>query len=150
LEVTAKFRRRNWVWTRIENVDRDKSLLPVPPVQPAGPPCLLCGLIPRPISIVDEPEKPISSPHIVLDPNGVPVTIEEIPIGRVQAYTLGYERELPVGLRWLNIGLGVQVTAYTLPSNLKPVYGNHPSTVTAFLRLRPAGNMQEHMKQMHR
>ena len=28
-EVTSKFLRRNWVWTRIENVDRDRTLLPV-------------------------------------------------------------------------------------------------------------------------
>jgi hypothetical protein len=29
LEITAKFHGRNWLWTRIENVDRNRSLLPV-------------------------------------------------------------------------------------------------------------------------
>src|SRR5262249_45302290 len=29
-EVTAKFWNHNWVWTRIENVDRDRTLLPPP------------------------------------------------------------------------------------------------------------------------
>ena len=84
-----------------------------------------------------------------MGPDGIPVTIEETPIGRVQAYTFGYERELPIGLRWLNLGLGVQATTYGLPAQLKTIYGNHPATMTVFLRLRPSGNMQEHMKQMH-
>ena len=75
--------------------------------------------------------------------------IEEEPIGRLQAYTLGYERELPVGLSWLNLGLGVQATTYTLPPQLKTVYGDRPSTVTVFLRFRPTGNLSEHMKLMH-
>src|SRR5262249_50250939 len=45
LEVTAKFRNRNWIWTRLENTDRDRSLLPVTPVTPGGPTCLLCGVV---------------------------------------------------------------------------------------------------------
>jgi hypothetical protein len=88
--------------------------------------------------------------HVVLGPDGKPVTVEEQPIGRVQAYTLGYERELPIGPSWLNAGIGVQATTYGLPAQLKTVYGNRPSTVVVFLRLRPKGNMTEHMKQMHR
>jgi hypothetical protein len=145
LEVSAKFRRRNWVWTRIENTDRDRSLLPV--VVPAGPPCLLCGVVG---AIVADTWKPVTFDHTVLGPDGKPQTIEEDPIGRVQAYTLGYEREVPIGLTWLNSGLGVQVTAYGLPPQLKAVYGNRPVTVTTFFRLRLNGNMAEHMKQMHR
>src|SRR5439155_5782888 len=34
--------------------------------------------------------------------------IEEDPIGRVQAYTFGYERDLPIRPEYLNIGLGFQ------------------------------------------
>jgi hypothetical protein len=88
--------------------------------------------------------------HVVLGPEGLPVTIEEEPIGRVQAYTFGYEREIPTGVSWLNAGLGAQVTTYNLPPQLQSVYGNRPSTVVMFLRLRPKGNMSEHLKQMHR
>src|SRR6185295_7294966 len=29
LEITSRFRGRNWLWTRVENVDRDRSLMPV-------------------------------------------------------------------------------------------------------------------------
>ena len=41
-EMTTQFLRRNWIWTRIENVDRDRTLLPVAraPVS-----CLLCGIL---------------------------------------------------------------------------------------------------------
>src|SRR5438445_8165482 len=42
--------------------------------------------------------------------------VEEDPIGRVQAYTFGYERDLPIGLSFLNVGLGIQATVYGLTS----------------------------------
>ena len=137
-ESTVRFKTRNWVWTRIENVDRDRSLLPVP-----DPACRLCGVVGFGASLEE-------FKHIVLGPGGVPVTIEEDPIGRVQAYSLGYERDLPLGLTWLDVGLGVQATTYGLTPQLKAVYGNRPATVAMFLRFRPAGNMRDHMKQMHR
>ena len=86
----------------------------------------------------------------MLGPNGIPITVEEEPIGRIQAYTLGYERELPIGPRWLNVGLGAQVTAYGLTEQLKASYGNNPLTFAVFMRFRPTGNISEHMKQMHR
>jgi hypothetical protein len=95
-------------------------------------------------------ERVIDRAHIVLGPEGRPITIEEKPIGRVQAYTLGYERELPAGPSWLSIGLGVQATTYGLTAPLNTLYGNRPTTIAVFLRLRPAGNMKEHMKLMHR
>jgi hypothetical protein len=146
LEVTSKFKRHNWIWTRIENVDRDRTLLPVQ----SGPPCLLCGVVGFGASLLDDSSALGSFNHVVLGPNGRPVTVEEDPVGRVQAYTLGYERELPLGISWLNAGLGVQVTTYGLPATFKSVYGNRPSTTIVFLRLRPRGNMTEHMRQMHR
>jgi hypothetical protein len=147
LEVTAKFKRRNWIWTRIENVDRNRSLLPA--TAPEAPACLLCGLIgvSKLTTYKDEPQR---FDHIVMGTDGKPVEIQEDPIGRVQAYTFGYERELPVGPSWLSVGLGAQITAYGLPAHLKTVYGNRPLTAAFFLRFRPAGNMSEHMKQMHR
>jgi hypothetical protein len=110
-ESTVNFFTRNWVWTRIENVDRDRTLL-------VG-------------------EKPAA------------LKIEEDPIGRVQAYTFGYERDLPIGPSALNIGLGAQVTTYGIPPSLKSVYGERPAAFSIFLHLRPAGNIGAHMKMMH-
>ncbi len=142
-EVTVKFLNRNWLWTRIESADRDRTFLPVAAAMQQGPACLLCGIVGFPVSPL------IQSHHIILSPDGKPVTVEEIPIGRVQAYTVGYEREVPSGFSWLNAGLGVQATLYELPAQLKPSYGNRPAGVVMFLRLRPAGNLTEHMRQMH-
>ena len=67
LESTVNFG-RNWAWTRIENADRDATLL-------AGE----------------------TEGHA-----------DETPIGRVQAWTFGYERELPTGLRQYELGLAVK------------------------------------------
>lgn len=111
LESTVKFLKRNWAWTRIENVDRDRTLL-------------------------------VGETRAALN-------VEEDPIGRVQAYTFGYERDLPIRISALNVGLGVQATAYGVPLPLKAVYGNRPAGLSVFLRLRPTGNMMEHMRQMH-
>ena len=147
LEVTMNFLHRNWVWTLMENVDRDRTLLPIP-VQPK-PSCRLCCVVGFDLAPSKESFTICPFNHVILDPEGTPVTIEEEPIGRIQAYTLGYERELPVGLSWLNLGLGVQATTYGLPPQLKTVYGARPSTVVVFLRLRPNGNLSEHMKLMH-
>jgi len=108
LESTVNFG-GNWAWTRVENVDRDASLL-------AGE---------------------------------VPGHVDETPIGRVQAWTFGYERELPVGSAPVRVGLGTQVTVYGVPATLKTIYGDRPSGVAFFLRIRPKGNMMLHMRAMH-
>jgi hypothetical protein len=110
-ESTMNFLARNWIWTRIENVDRDRTLL--------------------------------------LGENPAALNIEEDPIGRVQAYTFGYERDLPPLVPSLNIGLGIQATTYGLPPQLQAIYGNRPVGVTVFLHLRPLGNIGTHMQIMH-
>ena len=110
-ESTVNFLNRNWAWTRIENVDRDRTLL-------AGE-------------------------------TRATLQVEEDPIGRVQAYSFGYERDLPIGPSFLNVGLGIQATAYGVPSQLKSVYGSHPAAFTFFLHLRPTGNIAAHMRMMH-
>jgi hypothetical protein len=110
-ESTVNFFNRNWVWTRIENVDRDRTLL-------------------------------IGETHAVLQ-------VPEDPIGRVQAYTFGYERDLPIGPSFLNIGLGAEVSVYGLPPQLKPTYGYQPAAISVFVHVRPAGNMAGHMQVMH-
>ena len=110
-ESTVNFLGLNWVWTRIENVDRDRTLL-------VG-------------------ETPAA------------LTVEEEPIGRVQAYTFGYERDLPLGIPSVTVGLGAQGTAYGLSSQLKTVYGDRPAGFSVFLRIRPTGNAAQHMQMMH-
>jgi hypothetical protein len=110
-ESTVNFLSRNWLWTRIENVDRDRTLL--------------VGEVPAALSV------------------------EEDPIGRVQAYTFGYERDLPVGIPSVSVGLGTQITTYGLPRQLKSVYGDRPAAFSVFLRIRPTGNAAQHMQIMH-
>jgi hypothetical protein len=111
LESTLNFANKNWSWIRIENVDRDRTILvgEVPAVR----------------------------------------RTEEDPIGRIQAYTAGYERDLPMSAGGLKIGLGAQVSMYGLTQEMKSEYGNHPASASVFLRIRPKGNMAEHMQLMH-
>jgi hypothetical protein len=111
-ESTLNFLKTNWGWVRIENVDRDRTLL------------------------VGETTEALET--------------EGDPIGRVQAYTFGYERDLPVKLSRVKVGVGVQATAYGLTQQLKPVYGNHPAGFSVFLHIRPSSNIGEHMQIMHR
>jgi hypothetical protein len=103
LESTLNFKNRNWVWTRIENLDKDGTLL----------------------------------------------NEEETPIGRVQAYSFGYERDILRTPLWANVGLGFQFTTYGLTDEMKVAYGNDPRSFVVFLHLRPVGNMAAHMRAMH-
>ena len=98
LESTVRFRTRNHVWTRIENVERSNEL------------------------IVGE--------------NPLPAGFAEQPIGRVQAYTLGYDRDVDL-VPHLASAIGVQATTYGVPDILRPIYGAHPAGVAVFVRLRP-------------
>lgn len=99
LESTMRFRTRNSVWTRIENVDRSNELL--------------------------------------LGENPLPAGFEERAIGRVQAYTFGYNRDFHI-VSHLASALGVQFTTYGVPATLGPIYGLHPLGFIVFARLRPA------------
>lgn len=103
LESTLRFRRRNYTWTRIENVERTNELL--------------------------------------LGERPLPPDFHEEPVGRVQAYTFGYDRDLPL-LPHFETALGAQVTAYADTSRLQPTYGTDPMGVVVFLRLRPVGRNQ--------
>lgn len=62
--------------------------------------------------------------------------VDERRYARVQAYTAGYERELPRATNWLKQGIGGQVMSLVAPRNLEPVYGSHPWGVQLFFRLR--------------
>ena len=62
--------------------------------------------------------------------------VEETRLARVQAFTAGYERELPSPFRYLNTGIGSQLTVYRTPPALSPIYGAHPVGLQMFLRIR--------------
>ena len=78
------------------------------------------------------------SNELILGENPLPAAFEEQPIGRVQAYTAGYDRVIPL-VPHLASAIGVQVTTYGVPNLLQSVYGAHPVGVTMFVRLRPVG-----------
>lgn len=54
-------------------------------------------------------------------------------LARIQAYSLGYDRELPptAAVTW---ALGTQLTLYGAPAFLAPLYGAHPTGVIVFLK----------------
>lgn len=97
VESTLRFAAKNYVWGRVENVDRTTELL-----------------------LNRQPEPP---------------TFEESFLTRVQAFTLGYDREFNF-IPYVSTAAGAQVTFYEKPSFLTPAYGVHPAGVIFFLRLR--------------
>ncbi|MEO8726287.1 MAG: hypothetical protein ABI383_09190 [Acidobacteriaceae bacterium] len=76
------------------------------------------------------------SNQLLLGENPLPPDFQESPIGRVQAYTIGYDREVPV-LPHISSALGAQFTTYGVPSALEHIYGDHPVGASIFLRFRP-------------
>ena len=58
---------------------------------------------------------------------------------RVGAYTIGYTRDINL-FRFVETGIGANFSAYSLPSAIKPYYGDHPIGGNIFVRfrLRPA------------
>jgi hypothetical protein len=61
---------------------------------------------------------------------------DERPVGRVQAYTFGYDREFSV-VPHVSTAIGAQVSVYGVPDALRAAYGARPAGVTMFVRLRP-------------
>jgi hypothetical protein len=62
------------------------------------------------------------------------------PSYRIGAYTFGGVRDLVHSEHW-QVGLGGDVTFYSKPAALDPVYGNNPVSFHAFFRIRP-GQME--------
>lgn len=54
---------------------------------------------------------------------------------RIGAYTLGYTRDIG-HFHKMQTGIGANVTGYSMPAAIKPVYGDHPTSVDVFLRIR--------------
>lgn len=54
---------------------------------------------------------------------------------RVGSYTVGYTRDIHFP-GWVETGIGANFSAYSLPSAIKPYYGDHPVGGNLFIRLR--------------
>jgi hypothetical protein len=65
------------------------------------------------------------------------------PSFRIGAYTFGGVRDLVQNSRW-QLGLGADVTFYSKPAVLDPVYGNNPVSFHLFLRVRPGMGGHSH------
>jgi len=76
------------------------------------------------------------SNELILGENPLPPGFEEMPIGHVQAYTFGYDRDIDL-IPDLASAIGAQFTTYGVPGILQPIYSAHPVGVAMFLRLRP-------------
>ena len=74
--------------------------------------------------------------------NPLPAGFQEEPIGHVQAYTFGSDHD--VSRRWdTRVALGAQITSYTAPPVLQPLYGTHPVGFAVFVRLRPFSDAEQ-------
>jgi hypothetical protein len=74
--------------------------------------------------------------ELLLGEGPIPLGFQEHPIGRVQAYTFGYDRDVDL-IPHLASAIGAQVTTYGVPAALQPTYSSHPIGVAVFVRLRP-------------
>jgi len=73
--------------------------------------------------------------ELLLGETALPSGYVERYFARVQAYTVGYDRE--VGKMWhVSMAFGGQVTWYEVPQVLESTYGSQPIGVIAFLRVR--------------
>ena len=76
------------------------------------------------------------STELLLPPEtALPPNFEESPIGHVQAYTLGYDRDFRIAPHIL-AAPGAQFTLYNTPQALVSTYGKNPFGAVAFVRLR--------------
>lgn len=97
-ESTVRFAERNYIWGRIENVDRTSELLLWNQFEPAK--------------------------------------FQESILGRVQAYTAGYDHDVDV-FSHVQTAVGVQLTVYSTPTSIKALYGSRPVGAVLFVRVRP-------------
>jgi hypothetical protein len=80
------------------------------------------------------------SNELLIGQNPLPANFREEPIGRVQAYTFGYDHDFDVVPRVAS-AIGAQFTAYGVADVLQPIYGSHPVGFALFVRFRPfSGN----------
>jgi hypothetical protein len=82
--------------------------------------------------------------ELLLGDNPLPPGFAEHFLARVQAYTIGYDRESNFIPR-IATALGGQYTLYSAPAFLNPVYGSHPMGVLLFVRFRATSSGHGHM-----
>ena len=73
--------------------------------------------------------------ELLLGENPFPAGFQERYFTRMQAYTIGYDREVG-NISHLATAIGGQFTWYGVPDVLRTTYGTHPVGVTLFLRVR--------------
>ncbi len=73
--------------------------------------------------------------ELLLGENPLPPDFQEHFLARIQAYTLGYDREFNF-IPHISSALGGQFTLYGNPASLDSTYGAHPAGFLLFLRLR--------------
>lgn len=71
----------------------------------------------------------------LLDGGFRPPGFQERYFARVQAYTVGYDREI-AKVSHLSTAIGAQIMFYGVPQVLVPAYGQHPFGAVFFLRVR--------------
>jgi hypothetical protein len=81
--------------------------------------------------------------ELLLGKQPEPPGFEERFLARVQAYTIGYDHDFH-SIPGMATALGGQVTLYSKPGFLTPIYGRHPSGVIVFVRFRPRESMHGH------
>jgi hypothetical protein len=54
---------------------------------------------------------------------------------RIGAYTAGYTRDIRL-VKNLETGFGANITLYSLPEDIRPIYGNHPVSANVYIRFR--------------
>jgi hypothetical protein len=82
------------------------------------------------------------SNELLLRENPLPPGFVEKPIGRVQAYTFGYDHDFDFIPR-VATALGAQATVYCDGAPFRAVYGAHPVGGAIFVRFRPySGNVR--------
>jgi hypothetical protein len=111
LESTANFLDKNYVYTRLELVDKP-------------------GLLEENIF----GRRGLDEFHPI--GNGFEVGERFDQFFRVGAFTFGGVRDI-VAAPKMRIGIGADVTFYHVPDGLKPIYGSSPTSFHLFLRVRP-------------
>ncbi len=77
---------------------------------------------------------------LLVGSNPLPAGFEERFLARVQAYSVGYDRDFG-WIPGISTALGAQATLYHAPVFLDSIYGANPAGVVMFVRFRPKGSM---------
>lgn len=79
------------------------------------------------------------SNELLVGEHPLPPGFKEGPLTHVQAYTVGYDREVRF-LPNVSSAIGAQVSTYGVGKPLKSTYGSDPIGVSVFIRLRPVSH----------